>query len=103
MAGNGYNDAKLLMSANLFRFEEFELDRNAYELRRGTQSVRLERIPFELLTLLVQRRGQLVAREEIIERICGKGVFHDTEHGINTAVRKIRQALRDDPSSPRFV
>ena len=94
---------KLPMPADLYRFQEFELDRSAHELRRGTESVRLERIPFELLTLLVERRGQLVAREEIIERIWGKGVFHDTEHGINTAVRKIRQALHDDPGAPRFV
>ena len=88
---------------DLFRFEEFELDRSAYELRKGAESVRLERIPFELLSLLVERRGKLVGREEIIERIWGKDVFHDTEHGINTAVRKIRQALGDDPSAPRFV
>jgi len=91
------------MPANLFRFREFELDRSAYELRRGADSVRLERIPFELLTLLVERQGQLVTREEIIERIWGKDIFHDTENGINTAVRKIRQALHDDPGAPRFV
>jgi DNA-binding winged helix-turn-helix (wHTH) protein/tetratricopeptide (TPR) repeat protein len=91
------------MISDLFRFQDFELDRNAYELRRSGQSVRLERIPYELLSLLIERRGQLVTREEIIERIWGKDVFHDTEHGINTAIRKIRQALRDDPDAPRFV
>ena len=91
------------MPAALFRFQEFELDQIAYELRRGGQSVRLERIPFELLSLLLERHGQLVTRDEIIERVWGKGVFHDTEHGINTAVRKIRLALQDDPDSPRFV
>jgi len=91
------------MPADLFRFEEFELDLMAYELRRNGEGVRLERIPFELLTLLVERHGQMVEREEIIERIWGKDVFHDTEHGINTAVRKIRQALHDDPDAPRFV
>jgi DNA-binding winged helix-turn-helix (wHTH) protein/tetratricopeptide (TPR) repeat protein len=91
------------MTSDLFRFQDFELDRNAYELRRSGQSVRLERIPYELLSLLVERRGQLVTREEIIERIWGKDVFHDTEHGINTAIRKIRQALHDDPEVPRFV
>ena len=91
------------MISDLFRFQDFELDRNAYELRRSGQSVRLERIPYELLSLLIERRGQLVTREEIIERIWGKDVFHDTEHGINTAVRKIRQALQDDPDAPRFV
>jgi Tol biopolymer transport system component/DNA-binding winged helix-turn-helix (wHTH) protein len=98
----GSEYTKLLMP-DRFRFEEFELDLSAYELRKGAESVRLERIPFELLSLLVERRGQLVGREEIIERIWGKDVFHDTEHGINTAVRKIRQALHDDPGAPRFV
>jgi DNA-binding winged helix-turn-helix (wHTH) protein/Flp pilus assembly protein TadD len=91
------------MPSGLFRFGEFELDQKAYELRRNGQGVRLERIPFELLNLLVERCGQLVTREEMIGHVWGKGVFHDTEHGINTAVRKIRQALEDDPESPRFV
>jgi eukaryotic-like serine/threonine-protein kinase len=91
------------MLGELFRFREFELDRGAFELRRGGRSVHLERIPFELLCLLVDRGGQLVAREEIIESIWGKDVYLDTEHAINTAIRKIRQALHDNPESPRFV
>jgi TolB-like protein/DNA-binding winged helix-turn-helix (wHTH) protein/Flp pilus assembly protein TadD len=57
----------------------------------------------ELLILLVERRGELVSRDEIAERLWGKGVFLDIEHSINTAVRKVRQALRDDPEKPRFV
>ncbi len=57
----------------------------------------------ELLILLVERRGGLVSREEIAERLWGKDAFHDIDHGINTAIRKIRLALRDDPEKPRFV
>jgi Tol biopolymer transport system component len=57
----------------------------------------------ELLILLVERRGGLVSREEISERLWGKDAFHDVDHGINTAIRKVRLALRDDPESPRFV
>jgi len=57
----------------------------------------------ELLMLLVTADGRLVSREEIEERLWGKGVFVDTEHGINTAIRKIRQVLRDHPEHPRFV
>ena len=57
----------------------------------------------ELLILLVQRHGELVSREEIAERLWGKDVFVDIDHSINTAIRKIRQALRDDPEKPRFV
>src|SRR5579884_3263251 len=57
----------------------------------------------ELLILLVERRDQLVGREEIIARLWGKDVFLDTEQGINTAIRKIRLTLGDDPNDPRFL
>ena len=57
----------------------------------------------ELLLLLVSKQGELVSREEIIARLWGPDVFIETEHGINTAVRKIRQTLGDDPEQPRFV
>jgi DNA-binding winged helix-turn-helix (wHTH) protein len=70
---------------NLLEFEDFVLDRGAYELRRGKAVVPLLRIPLELLCLLVERRGQLVTREEILERVWGKGVFVDSENSINTA------------------
>jgi DNA-binding winged helix-turn-helix (wHTH) protein len=57
----------------------------------------------ELLLLLVERRGELVSREEIIEKIWGKDVFLDTDSSINAAIRKIRQVLKDDPERPLFV
>src|SRR5713101_4510460 len=91
------------MPAERFEFEDFELDRSAYELRHAGSVVHLERIPLELLCLLVQRRGQLVTRQEIFERIWGKDVFLDTDNSINTAVRKLRHALQDDPDAPHFV
>jgi len=83
--------------------EDFELDLRAYELRRGGRSLKLEPIPMALLVLLVERKGELVTRDQIIERVWGKDVFFDTDNGINSAVRKLRQALRDDPEHPRFV
>jgi TolB-like protein/DNA-binding winged helix-turn-helix (wHTH) protein/Tfp pilus assembly protein PilF len=88
---------------DLFQFEEFELDCARFELRRKGRPVRLEKIPMELLQLLVEFEGRLVTREEIEQRLWGKDVFVDAEHGINTAVRKIRQVLEDDPDMPRFV
>ena len=57
----------------------------------------------ELLILLVEKDGNIATRQEIVDRLWGKDVFVDTEHGINTAIRKIRQTLRDDPEKPRFV
>ncbi len=57
----------------------------------------------ELLILLVEKRGALATRQEIVDRLWGPGVFVDTEQGVNTAVRKIRLALHDDPEDPHFV
>jgi len=92
------------MPASILKFGEgFELDRIAYELRRAGRPQKLERIPMDILFLFVDRRGQLVTRDEIIERIWGKGVFLDTDNGINAAISKIRQALRDDPENPTSI
>ena len=91
------------MAADVVKFGDFELDLRAYQVRRSGRSLKLERIPMEVLFLLVERRGQLVTREEIIEKLWGKNVFLDTDNAINTAIRKIRQLLKDDPEQPRFV
>jgi len=91
------------VAADLVRFEDFELNLPSYQLRRSGRTMKLERIPMEVLFLLVERRGQLVTREEIIEKLWGKDVFLDTDNAINTAIRKIRQVLKDDPEQPRFV
>ena len=82
---------------------ECELDFRAYELRRCGRPLKIERIPMEVLLLLVERQGELVSREEIVERVWGKAVFLDTDNSINAAVRKIRQVLKDDPEHPKFV
>ena len=92
------------MLADVVRFgDDLEIDPVAYQLRRSGRPLKLERLPMEILLLLVERRGQLVSREEIIERIWGKDVFLDTDNSINSAVRKIRQALKDDPENPAFI
>jgi TolB-like protein/DNA-binding winged helix-turn-helix (wHTH) protein/Tfp pilus assembly protein PilF len=89
--------------ACIHKFDEFELDPSRFELRRNGRVLKLERIPMELLLLLLEKDGSVVTRQEIIDRLWGKEVFVDTEHGINTAIRKIRQTLKDDPERPRFV
>jgi TolB-like protein/Tfp pilus assembly protein PilF len=63
----------------------------------------LERIPLELLLLLVERRGELVTREEMAARLWGNGVHVDAESGIHTAIRKLRAALKDSAGKPVFV
>jgi len=90
--------------SNSIRFGDgFDLDPHTYELRRAGRVLKLERIPIELLLLLIEKKGQLVTRDQIIERIWGKDVFLDTDNSINAAIRKIRQVLKDDPERPRFV
>ena len=83
--------------------DDLELDQRAYELRRAGRPLKLERIPMELLLLLLERRGQLVTREQIIERVWGKDVFLDADTSINSAIRKIRLVLKDDPEQPKFI
>jgi predicted ATPase/DNA-binding winged helix-turn-helix (wHTH) protein len=91
-------------TSDAIRFgDDCELDLRSYELRRAGRVLKLERIPTDLLLLLIETRGQLVTRDQIIERIWGKDVFLDTESSINAAIRKIRQVLKDNPEHPRFV
>jgi DNA-binding winged helix-turn-helix (wHTH) protein/Tol biopolymer transport system component len=87
----------------VFEFGDFKLDCDRFELSRAGKILKLERKPMELLILLASRNGQLVTRTEIAQHVWGTEVFVDTEHGINTAIRKIRHILGDDSEKPRFV
>ena len=87
----------------VYEFCDFRLDSGRFELLQTGRRVRLERKPMELLILLVSREGQLVSRAEIAERLWSSEVFVDTEHGINTAIRKLRYLLHDDPDDPHFI
>jgi TolB-like protein/DNA-binding winged helix-turn-helix (wHTH) protein len=91
------------VSVGAFQFGEFELDNERFALFRDGRIVKIERMPMELLILLVSKNGQLVTRAEIAQRLWPDGVFVDTEHGINSFIRKIRLVLRDDSDQPRFV
>jgi TolB-like protein/DNA-binding winged helix-turn-helix (wHTH) protein len=91
------------VAASVFEFGDFKLDCDRFELYRAGRSLRLERKPMELLVLLAEKKGHLLTRTEIAERLWDSEVFVDTEHGINTAVRKIREVLNDDPVQSKFV
>jgi TolB-like protein/DNA-binding winged helix-turn-helix (wHTH) protein/Tfp pilus assembly protein PilF len=80
-----------------------QIDLSRYELKVNGQRVKLERQPMELLIFLVRRKGCLVTREDIIEKLWGKDVFVDVDGSINRAVRKIRVALKDDHNQPRYL
>jgi TolB-like protein/DNA-binding winged helix-turn-helix (wHTH) protein len=87
----------------VYQFGDFQLDCGRFELVRNGHPLRIERKPMELLILLVSRQGQLLSRTEIAKRLWSSEVFVDTEHGINTAIRKLRHLLRDDPEDPKFI
>lgn len=87
----------------LLRFDRFELDLRTRELRKDHRSVKLQDLPVRLLALLAGRPGELVTREEIEKGLWGEDQFVDFEHGINTAMRKIREALGETPEQPRFI
>ncbi len=89
--------------SKVYRFGDFRLDCGSYELLRAEHPVKLERKPMELLVLFTSRQGQLVTRAEIAERLWSSDIYVDTEHGINTAIRKLRLTLRDDPDAPKFI
>ena len=90
-------------AAVTYRFGEFEVDVAAYELRREGHRLRLARQPMDLLLLLLERRQELVSREDIAKRLWSPDVFTDLDAGIRTAILKIRQVLGDSRESPRFV
>lgn len=89
--------------ARRYRFGVFEADAATGELRRQGIRVRLNAQPFQVLVMLLERPGQLLTREEISAELWQDGTFVDYEHGVNSAVNRIREALKDTASSPRFV
>jgi len=85
------------------RFDDFQLDYGRFQLCRRGIPVRLEGLPLQLLMFLVEKRGQMVTREQISSELWSKDVFVDVEQGINTAIRKIRRALADDAGEPQYL
>lgn len=90
-------------AARQYRFGIFEADPSTGELRRNGLRVKLHSQPFQLLCLLADRPGQILTREEICRELWPDGTFVDYEHGVNSAVNRLREALGDKASNPRFV
>jgi cholera toxin transcriptional activator len=87
----------------LYRFGVFEADSTSRELRRQGVRVKLHSQPLQLLFLLLDRPGQLLTREEICRELWPDGTFVDYEHGVNSAVNRIREALGDKANNARFI
>lgn len=87
----------------LIRFGIFELDLQAGELRRNGSRVRLQDQPFKVLTLLLERPGEVVTREQLQKALWPADTFVDFDHSLNAAIRRVRDALGDSAENPRFV
>jgi TolB-like protein/DNA-binding winged helix-turn-helix (wHTH) protein/Tfp pilus assembly protein PilF len=85
------------------RFGEFEFDQAARELRSGMRVQRLQEQPFQVLSVLVEKAGQVVTREELHNRLWPSKVYYDLDHGLNNAITRLREVLRDSADRPRYV
>jgi Tol biopolymer transport system component/DNA-binding winged helix-turn-helix (wHTH) protein len=88
---------------DVIRFGTFEADLRAGELRRNGVKIRLQEQPFQVLAILLERPGEIVTREELHSRLWPADTFVDFDHGLNAAVKRLRDALGDSAENPRFV
>ena len=87
----------------VIRFGEFDLDHAAGELRRDGARVRLQEQPLQVLQILLENPGQVIPREELQRRIWPSDIFVDFDHGINNAIKRLREALGDTAETPRYI
>ena len=85
------------------RFGEFQLDPSTRELWRNGQKFSLQEQPFQILTALLERPGQLISREDLRKRLWSSSTFVDFEHGLNKAMNRLREVLEDSADQPRFI
>lgn len=86
-----------------YRFDDYEADLRAAELRRKGTRLKLQMQPFQVLVALLERPNDVVTREELRQRLWPEDTFVDFDHGLNTAVAKLRDVLGDSASSPRYI
>jgi Tol biopolymer transport system component/DNA-binding winged helix-turn-helix (wHTH) protein len=88
---------------HVLRFGVFEVDPRAGELRKSGLRIKLQDQPFQVLVLLLERPGEMVTREELQRRLWPADTFVDFDHSLNSAVKKLREALGDQAENPRFI
>ena len=86
-----------------FRFGPFELSERQAELRKSGVRIKLQEQPFRVLVELVANSGNLVSREDLHKKLWPADTFVDFDVGLNSAIRKLRQALNDDAENPRYI
>jgi DNA-binding winged helix-turn-helix (wHTH) protein len=92
-----------MTSPAILSFGVFEVDLRACELRKQGVRVKLQDQPFQVLTLLLKRPGEVVSREELRSQLWGSDTFIDFDNGLNTLINKLREALGDSADSPRYI
>src|SRR5215469_5664574 len=92
-----------MSSAPKYRFDQYEADVNAAELRRGETRLKLQLQPFQVLVALLERPREVLSREELRQRLWPEDTFVDFDHGLNTAMAKLRDVLGDSASNPRYI
>ena len=90
-------------SSRVFRFGAFEANAATGELRKSGARIRLQEQPFQVLVMLLERPGELVSREELRQRLWPADTFVDFDHSLNTVMNKLREALGDSATHPRFI
>src|ERR1700731_4376343 len=90
-------------SAGILRFATFEGDLRSGELRKKGVRIKLQEQPFHVLTVLLQRPGEVVTREELRNQNWPPDTFVDFDNSLNTAINKLREALGDSADNPRFI
>ena len=86
-----------------YKFDEFEADLRAAELRKNGNRLKLQLQPFQVLVALLERPKEVVTREELRQRLWPQDTFVDFDHGLNTAMVKLRDVLGDSASKPKFI
>src|SRR5271168_1675079 len=89
--------------ARKIRFDAFDVDMRSGEVRKHGIRLKLHRQPFQVLSLLLERPGEVVTREELRQKLWPGDTFVDFDNSVNIDVRKLRQALNDDATQPRFI
>ena len=90
-------------TGRIVRFGVYEIDRQAYELRRAGRRIPLQIQPYRVLEALIDRAGEVVTRAELRAQIWPATVFVDFDHGLNNAINRLRYALEDSAEAPRYI
>ena len=87
----------------IMRFGVYEIDLNNSEIRKHGLRIRIQEQPFQVLSVLLERRGGVVTRDELVRHLWPEGTFVDFDRGLNAAVNRLRQTLSDSAENPRYI